>query len=274
MSRSSSAQAGVYSDGLITTRLPAASISTSGPTERSNGKFQGTMLPTTPLGCGWTNARPDPNSAGSASRGSGAIQRLELLGGVRRAPGDARAPRSGRWPASGARRSRCSSPPGSGCGGSSPSRRARRSSAWRSSSDGNGSARNAARWRSTISWSSAIAAASSPVVVVRFSVSAMPLLLWSVASPAPSAARPRAAPGASPPAGRAETIVVPPSAMCGAREAIPAASSSESAAITRNPPMSTSSTAKSVAPSFETVFPPGSSGAPERSLPAWPSSVM
>ena len=32
------------------TRLPAASISTSGPTDRSNGKFQGTMLPTTPLG--------------------------------------------------------------------------------------------------------------------------------------------------------------------------------------------------------------------------------
>ena len=60
MSRSSSAHAGVYSEGLITTRLPAASISTSGPTERSNGKFQGTMLPTTPFGWGCTKARPVP----------------------------------------------------------------------------------------------------------------------------------------------------------------------------------------------------------------------
>jgi 6-phosphofructokinase 1 len=30
------------------------SFSISGPTDRSNGKFHGTMLPTTPFGCGWT----------------------------------------------------------------------------------------------------------------------------------------------------------------------------------------------------------------------------
>src|SRR5438132_683037 len=32
------------------------------------------MFPITPLGCGCTNARPDPYSAGSAARGSGSIQ--------------------------------------------------------------------------------------------------------------------------------------------------------------------------------------------------------
>ena len=41
-------------------RFPAASISTSGPIERSKGKFQGLMLPTTPFGCGCTKARPLP----------------------------------------------------------------------------------------------------------------------------------------------------------------------------------------------------------------------
>src|SRR4051794_9957542 len=43
----------------------------------------------------------------------------------------------------------------------------------RSSNDGNGSARNAVRWRPTISSSSAIASASSDIVAVRFSVSAI-----------------------------------------------------------------------------------------------------
>ncbi len=47
------------------------------------------------------------------------------------------------------------------------------SSSRRCSSVGNGSARNAARWRSTISCSSAIAAESSAVDAVRFSVSAI-----------------------------------------------------------------------------------------------------
>ena len=73
MSRSSSPHAGAYSEGLITTRFPAASISTSGPTDRSKGKFQGTMLPITPLGWGLTYAWPDPNRAGSIHRGSGFI---------------------------------------------------------------------------------------------------------------------------------------------------------------------------------------------------------
>src|ERR1700679_3447851 len=50
MSRSSAEQAGVYSDGLMMTRLPAANISIRGPIERSKGKFQGTILPMTPLG--------------------------------------------------------------------------------------------------------------------------------------------------------------------------------------------------------------------------------
>ena len=89
MSRRTSAQAGVYSDGLMTTRLPAASISTSGPTERSNGKFQGTMFPTTPLGWGMTNALPDPNSAGSACARLGGHPGLQMLGGVAGAAGDA-----------------------------------------------------------------------------------------------------------------------------------------------------------------------------------------
>ena len=50
ISRTSSEQAGVYSEGFRIARLPAASMSTSGPSERSKGKFQGDMLPITPLG--------------------------------------------------------------------------------------------------------------------------------------------------------------------------------------------------------------------------------
>jgi hypothetical protein len=74
MSRSSAPHDGVKSDGLMMTRLPAASMSTSGPRLRSYGKFQGTMLPMTPLGSRRISARPVPYIAGSASRGSGAIQ--------------------------------------------------------------------------------------------------------------------------------------------------------------------------------------------------------
>jgi len=47
---SSSEHAGVYSEGLMIALLPAASMSTSGPSERSNGKFQGEMFPITPFG--------------------------------------------------------------------------------------------------------------------------------------------------------------------------------------------------------------------------------
>ena len=52
----SAPQAGVYSEGLMITRLPPASMSTSGPRLRSYGKFQGTMLPMTPLGSRRTSA--------------------------------------------------------------------------------------------------------------------------------------------------------------------------------------------------------------------------
>ena len=50
ISARSSEQAGVYSDGLRMARFPAARTSTSGPSDRSKGKFHGDMLPTTPLG--------------------------------------------------------------------------------------------------------------------------------------------------------------------------------------------------------------------------------
>src|SRR3954454_15038286 len=176
MSWSSWAQAGVYSDGLMTTRLPAASISTSGPTERSKGKFQGTMLPTTPLGCGWTNALPEPKSAGSTSRGSGAIHASRRSAAYAARPATPRTSiRSvatvGCTPKSALIASwicvRCAMTiPASAC-----------RSARRSSSDGYGSARKAARWRSTICSSSAIAWVSSAVVTVSCSMSAMALLL-------------------------------------------------------------------------------------------------
>jgi hypothetical protein len=41
------AQAGAYSDILMTTRLPAASMSHKGPNDKSMGKFQGAMMPVT-----------------------------------------------------------------------------------------------------------------------------------------------------------------------------------------------------------------------------------
>ena len=65
ISASRSAQRGVNSDGLTITRLPAASMSTIGPTDRSKGKFHGTMFPMTPLGWYSTNALAVPNIAGS-----------------------------------------------------------------------------------------------------------------------------------------------------------------------------------------------------------------
>ena len=46
----SSEVAGVYSDGLIIARLPAARMPARGPKVRFTGKFQGLMTPTTPLG--------------------------------------------------------------------------------------------------------------------------------------------------------------------------------------------------------------------------------
>ena len=42
--------AGVYSDGLIIARLPAASTPASGVKVRFTGKFHGLITPTTPLG--------------------------------------------------------------------------------------------------------------------------------------------------------------------------------------------------------------------------------
>ncbi len=46
----SCAVAGVYSDGLIIARLPAASTPASGAKVRFTGKFHGLMIPTTPFG--------------------------------------------------------------------------------------------------------------------------------------------------------------------------------------------------------------------------------
>ena len=49
--RSMSAEvAGVYSDGLIIARLPAARTPARGVKVRFTGKFQGLMMPTTPFG--------------------------------------------------------------------------------------------------------------------------------------------------------------------------------------------------------------------------------
>ena len=42
--------AGVISDGLIMTRLPAARMPAMGAKVRLKGKFQGLISPTTPLG--------------------------------------------------------------------------------------------------------------------------------------------------------------------------------------------------------------------------------
>ncbi|MOA49387.1 hypothetical protein D3C78_1722620 [compost metagenome] len=53
--------------------LPAASISTRGPMPMSNGKFQGAMLPMTPLGCANTQARPLPYRAALVLRSCGCI---------------------------------------------------------------------------------------------------------------------------------------------------------------------------------------------------------
>ena len=46
----SSDVAGVYSDGLIIARFPAASTPASGAKVRFTGKFHGLMMPTTPFG--------------------------------------------------------------------------------------------------------------------------------------------------------------------------------------------------------------------------------
>jgi hypothetical protein len=71
-----SAQAGAYSDILMITRLPAASMSHRGPNDKSIGKFQGAMMPVTPLGCHAICALLVPNDSLSTLRRSGRIQRL------------------------------------------------------------------------------------------------------------------------------------------------------------------------------------------------------
>ena len=48
--RTASVVRGVYSDILISARLPAASAAISGPSARYTGKFHGAMMPTTPFG--------------------------------------------------------------------------------------------------------------------------------------------------------------------------------------------------------------------------------
>ncbi len=72
--------AGVYSDGLIIARLPAASTPASGAKVRFTGKFHGLMTPTTPLGWKRTSAlAPNrPRIAGVVLRFSGFIQALRL----------------------------------------------------------------------------------------------------------------------------------------------------------------------------------------------------
>src|ERR1700678_1386980 len=72
----SSDVAGVYSDGLIIARLPAASTPASGAKVRFTGKFHGLMIPTTPLGWKRTSAlAPNrPSSDGVVERFSGFIQ--------------------------------------------------------------------------------------------------------------------------------------------------------------------------------------------------------
>ncbi len=71
----SSEVAGVYSDGLIMARLPAASTPASGVKVRFTGKFQGLITPTTPLGWKRTSALAPkrPRMAGVVLRFSGFI---------------------------------------------------------------------------------------------------------------------------------------------------------------------------------------------------------
>ncbi len=66
----------MYSDGLIITRLPAASTPARGVKVRFTGKFHGLMIPITPLGWKRTSAfAPNkPRIAGVVLRFSGFIQ--------------------------------------------------------------------------------------------------------------------------------------------------------------------------------------------------------
>ena len=77
ISCSSAEVAGVVSDGLIIARLPAARTPASGAKARFTGKFQGLMMPTTPLGWRRTSARAPrkPRMRGVVARRSGRIQR-------------------------------------------------------------------------------------------------------------------------------------------------------------------------------------------------------
>src|SRR5215471_10441362 len=71
---------GVNSDGLTIARLPAAKTPASGVKVRFTGKFQGLMMPTTPLG--WNSMCAfAPNTvriAGETFRLSGRIQLLRF----------------------------------------------------------------------------------------------------------------------------------------------------------------------------------------------------
>lgn len=71
---------GVYSDGLIIARLPAARIPASGAKVRLTGKFHGLITPTTPLGWNRTSAlAPNrPRIAGVGLRFSGRIHLVRL----------------------------------------------------------------------------------------------------------------------------------------------------------------------------------------------------
>ena len=137
------------------------------------------MLPITPFGCGCTNARPEPNSAGSDPA------RLGRHPGRRAARRRRRPGRPGRAPRSGRRRARGCTPKSLliascdlGRGGRAASSASAPSSSWRSSSEGKGSARKAARWRATISCE----LGDRRVVLARCGGAVLggchPLLLW------------------------------------------------------------------------------------------------
>ena len=87
----SSEVAGVNSDGLIIARLPAASTPASGAKVRFTGKFQGLMMPTTPLGWKRTSALAPskPRIAGVVLRFSGFIQAFRCALACFRGPSDA-----------------------------------------------------------------------------------------------------------------------------------------------------------------------------------------
>ena len=64
---------------LTIARLPAAKIAVSGMKLRFNGKFHGTMTPTTPTGCGTTRLLASPNTRRSIERRCGFIHSPRCL---------------------------------------------------------------------------------------------------------------------------------------------------------------------------------------------------